>query len=179
MVVHFNRIGWTFSIGLNTHPNATRRTAFLAVILACPHRHEIHADESGITIRPKLGEKVLEQRRYYTQSIIDVISFLCKHEIAFRGNWDELSESETGLFNGFFEFTLTRDAKLRECERAMPPNITFKLSQIQNEIIELLSKSLTGQISTEVSIALFLTLMVDGTKDKMDVRLFLLLFDTY
>lgn len=128
-------------------------------------KSKIHADNTGKTVSTNLNEKVLEQRRYYTQSIIDVISFLCKHELAIRGNWDELSESETGLFNGFFEFTLTRDAKLRECERAMPPNITFKSPQIQNEIIEMLSIALTHQIVTEVNKAPFLTLMVD-TKDK-------------
>lgn len=126
----------------------------------------IHADRSGISINFQLSEKVLEQRRYYTQVVIDVICFLCKNELALRGNWYEITESETGLLNSLFDFTLTRDAKLRESEKAMPPNVTYKSPQIQNEIIGLLADSLCAQIVEEVNKAPFLTLMVDGTKDK-------------
>lgn len=126
----------------------------------------MHADRSGISINVQLSEKVLEQRRYYTQAVIDVICFLCKNELAMRGNWDQISESESGLFNSLFDFTLTRDAQLRESEKAMPPNVTFKSPQIQNEMIGLLANSLCTQIVEEVNKAPFLTLMVDGTKDK-------------
>lgn len=126
----------------------------------------MHADRSGISINIQLSEKVLEQRRYYTQAVIDVICFLCKNELALRGSWDQIAESETGLFNSLFDFTLTRDAKLRESEKAMPPNVTYKSPQIQNELIGLLADSLCAQIVEEVNKAPFLTLMVDGTKDK-------------
>lgn len=126
----------------------------------------IHADENSNTVHIQLNAKFVEKRRYYMEAVIDVVNFLCKNELALRGDWDKLNQHETGLFNGLFDFTLNRDAKLRECEKAMPPNVNYRSPQIQNEVIELWSTALTERIADEVNQAPFSTLMLDGTKDK-------------
>lgn len=37
---------------------------------------------------------ILEKRRYYVKSIIEVIIFLIENEVGFRGNWDEEQHKE-------------------------------------------------------------------------------------
>lgn len=60
-----------------------------------------------------LSSDVLAKRRYYIQSIVDVILFLSENELAFRGTWQPESKSEDGLFNKLFEFSMQKDEKLK------------------------------------------------------------------
>lgn len=70
------------------------------------------------------------------------------------------------MFNSLFDFIMKRDEHLRECQLAMPANATYKSPQIQNELIKLIADELQKVIATEINDSSYITLMVDGAKDK-------------
>lgn len=63
-------------------------------------------------------------------------------------------DEESELFNSLFEFTLKRDPELVDCQKYMPPNITYKSPIIQIEIIEILA-TLLRNVIVEVNIEQF------------------------
>lgn len=115
-----------------------------------------------------LSTSVLEKRRYYCKSIIEVIEFLAANRLALRGDWDKIEKEEGGLFNSLFEIFLMKDAKLVNCQKFMPPNVSYKSPRIQNELIDVIAKKLRQNIVNEVRNADvgFFTILFDGTKDK-------------
>lgn len=124
--------------------------------------------ESGTSVSELVNTSVLEKRRYYCKSIIEVIMFLVGNRLALRGDWDDEEKEEGGLFNSLFEFAMKKDTRLVECQTAMPPNITYKSPQIQNEFISILAHEVRANIVKEVKEADCdaYTILFDGTKDK-------------
>lgn len=127
---------------------------------------------SGTSVSDMLNASVLEKRRYYCKSILEVISFLVGHRLALRGDWDDEEKEEGGLFNGLFEFSMEKDLRLLECQKAMPPNVTYKSPNIQNEFIEILAHTVRENIVKEIVQADcgFFTILFDGTKDKNGIE---------
>lgn len=111
---------------------------------------------------------VLEKRRYYVKSIIEVIMFLVGNRLALRGDWDAEEQEEGGLFNSLFEFAMKKDPELVVSQKHMPPTTTYKSPQIQNELICILAQLLRASIVDEVknADAGVFTILLDGTKDK-------------
>ncbi len=102
------------------------------------------------------------------RSIIEVIIFLIKNELAFRGNWDEDDHKEDGLFRNLFEFKLKDNEYLRKCQDSMPRNATYMSPEIQNEIIAIITIIVLKTIVDDINSAdvPFFTLLSDGTKDR-------------
>lgn len=100
------------------------------------------------------------------EAVIDVIIFLVENELAFRGNWED--DMESGLFQHLFQFKLKDNDQLRACEHAMPRNATYLSPIIQNEIIDLLAKTVQQAVVQDINNAdvEFFTVLVDGTKDR-------------
>lgn len=115
-----------------------------------------------------INSSVLEKRRYYCESIIETIVFLVARRLPFRGDWNEEDKEEEGLFNDLFELLIKKDSRINECQKAMPPNITYRSPDIQNEFICILAHSLRASIVKEINGADcgFFTILFDGTKDK-------------
>jgi len=69
-----------------------------------------------------VNERQLEKNRYYITSIVEVIQFLCINELPLRGDGHSSIESldtdnqdePSGLFLRLFEYTLSKDVKLKE-----------------------------------------------------------------
>lgn len=107
--------------------------------------------DTNTNVSQLLSENILEKRRYYMGTIIDVISLLASKELAFRGNWGTDSEEEQGLFNTMFTFALARDSKMRSCQEIMPHNATYKSPQIQNELISVIAQCVRERIVQKVN----------------------------
>lgn len=99
---------------------------------------------------------------------MEVIEFLAGNRLALRGDWHEEERDEGGLFNSLFEMMLLKDPKLVESQKFMPPGITYKSPEIQNQIIDILAKELRQSIIDEIRKAdvNWFTILFDGTKDK-------------
>lgn len=124
--------------------------------------------QSGTSVSELLNTTVLEKRRYYCRTIVEVVMFLASNRLALRGEWDEEEKEEGGLFNSLFELLLKRDSQLIESQKHMPKNATYTSPLIQNEFISIVAHLLRSSIVDEVknADADCFTILFDGTKDK-------------
>lgn len=58
--------------------------------------------DKKIEISSLLNDTVLEKRQYYVKKIISTVFFLAQNELAFRGNWMDEENDESGTINIFF-----------------------------------------------------------------------------
>uniref|UniRef100_A0A1A8US94 DUF4371 domain-containing protein n=1 Tax=Nothobranchius furzeri TaxID=105023 RepID=A0A1A8US94_NOTFU len=103
--------------------------------------------------------------RYYVSSIIDIVAFLAIN-LPFRGDtdaWESAGQTGSGLFL-LFEFTLEKDPNLAKIIPAIPRNATYTSHEIQNVIIELMSRQVTEHMVEEIGNS-FYTVKMDGTRD--------------
>lgn len=128
-------------------------------------QHEL-SSTTGESVLNMLSKTVLEKRRHYFKSIVNVVLFLAKNELPFRGDWNEEERTEFGLFTNLFKYTLEKDEYLQRCQEAMPANGLYTSPQIQNEIIHTTAIHLRENIVSEMKQSSFWTLMADGTKDR-------------
>lgn len=77
---------------------------------ALRQQERLKRDESSKSISELQCSSILEKRRYYCKTIIEIIIFLASNRLALRGDWDEEVNTEGGLFNSLFEFVLSRSA---------------------------------------------------------------------
>lgn len=129
--------------------------------------HKTRLDQNT-EISTLVNDVTLEKNRYYVSSIFDVIRFIVRNELPFRGDYNKESHMEYGIFTELFEYTLLKDERLVECAKVIPKNATYKSPEIQNEMINLMALSVKEEIANEVNNAdvPFFTIMVDGTRDK-------------
>lgn len=128
------------STGFRDWKHATKHESSTAHVQAmCSWKELLNRDKNQSSIKELLTDTILEKRRYYMTSIIEVIVFLIANEVGFRGNWDEDQHKENGLFRNLFEFKLKDNECLRTCQHAMPRNATYTSPEIQNEIIGIIA----------------------------------------
>lgn len=117
-----------------------------------------------------LNGEVLALRRYYIQSILEVVFFLASNELAFRGNWDMDTKTEDGLFQSLFEFSLRKDEKLQKAMKLIPKNATYTSPDIQNDLIEAAVFCTQQAIVKKVNSSDYFTIFLDGTKDRSNAE---------
>lgn len=125
-------------------------------------------DEENTGVAELLSNSVLQKRKFYMKTVVEVIIFIIENELALRGNWDLDNHVEDGIFRSLFEFQLKQSEELRECQSVMPKNATYLSPDIQNELISILAKMTREEIVKDVNSAdvEFFTLYSDGTKDR-------------
>lgn len=117
-------------------------------------------------ISTQLSKNAIEKRQYYVKSLIRVVKFLASNELPFRGDWDNNTNSESGLFTNLLEYTLQTDEKLKTCLDVIPQNAMYTSPDVQNELIAIMAELVRKQIVEEVNSSDGFTLLVDGTKDR-------------
>jgi Domain of unknown function (DUF4371) len=115
-----------------------------------------------------LCDRQLERNRYYVKSVAGVIQFLAEKELALRDDWD--GETETGLFQSLFQYTLRKDTQLQAIVATIPINAKYTSPDIQNEIITIMADMVIQEIITEISSATSFTLKCDETRDSVGIE---------
>lgn len=122
--------------------------------------------KNAAEISTQLSSSVIEKRQYYVKSLIRVVKFLAANELPFRGDWDNNTNSESGLFTKLLEYTIQTDEKLKTCLDVIPQNAIYTSPDVQNELIAIIAELVRNQIVAEVNSSDGFTLLVDGTKDR-------------
>lgn len=113
-----------------------------------------------------LSSDVLSQRRYYMMAIVDAIIFLARNEIAFRGDWNTSDNKEGGIFNSAFELLNSRDQRLIEATKYLPPNVNYTSNTIQNEMIASVASCLRQCVVEKINKSVYFSIISDGFRDK-------------
>lgn len=66
-----------------------------------------------------LTQNGLALRRYYVESILNIITFLSSNGPTFRDNWDMDTNRENGFFQSMFEYTMKNCKSLYQLFRKM------------------------------------------------------------
>lgn len=74
----------------------------------------------------------------------------------------------------YLQLTMNENEKFKRCAEKIPRNALYTSPQIQNELIEAMTTCLPKKLVEELNEANFLTILVDGTKDKHFLLLFVL-----
>ena len=121
-----------------------------------------------------------EKKRWkaITERIVEVISFLAKQNLAYRGHRGEgisgLSEpgetvsENTGNFLATIRLLAKYDdilAKHLQRGKEKPKSVTYLSNRIQNEIINLLGETVKKNIISEIKDAKYFSIMLDSTPD--------------
>lgn len=124
--------------------------------------------ENSNEISEIVSSCVLEKRRFYMKTMIEILIFLITNEVSLRGHWDVQNHKEDGIFRNLFEFQLCHNEELKKCEAFMPRNATYLSPDIQNELIWIMAVIIRQKIVDDVLNAdtEYFTLLVDGTKDR-------------
>lgn len=75
-----------------------------------------------------------------------------------------------GLFADLLKYTMNENEKFRSCTNAMPRNCLYIAPIIQNDIIQAAATALRKSIVEEINEADYLTILIDGTKNKHGVE---------
>ncbi len=114
----------------------------------------------GISIH---NEKV-KKNREILKSLIDVVRFLGKQELAFRGNNEGESSSNRGNYVELLHLLASKDANLAS-HLASSTVFSGTSNRIQNDLIEVITDVLREDIKEELRVAPFVAVEVDETTD--------------
>jgi len=87
----------------------------------------------------------LEQLARNTSAIIDMVEFLVVNRLPLRGDNAGFASvlddnSSMGLFLSLFEYPMRKDPELTRITKTIPQNAGYISPQIQNKIIEIMSR---------------------------------------
>lgn len=109
------------------------------------------------------NEKV-KKNREILKSLIDVVCFLGKQELAFRGNNETESSSNRGNYIELLHLLASKDANLAS-HLASSTVFSGTSNRIQNDLIEAIADVLRDNMKEELSVAPFVAVEVDETTD--------------
>ena len=106
----------------------------------------------------------------WLEVIFHIVRYLCANGLPFRGD-EECLDFNEGLSGGLFLNTINTlvfqmQPELETIAKKMPRNAKYLSSDVQNEIIEILSSLVKEKHAARIRRAEFYTIMADGTTDK-------------
>lgn len=133
---------------------------------------------SGKTIDQENEALIRQAKKHWHDLIIrlvDIINFLAKHNLAFRGHRESFSSSEgldlknnSGNFMDIFKLIAKYDVTLSEHLRRINDKEIrdhYLSPEIQNELITLMSEEVIGVITKQIKSSKYYAFMLDCTKD--------------
>lgn len=110
---------WKNALGKNTGlMKHEKTTSHISAMLSWEERKTRSANKSEIN--EIISSSILQKRRFYMKTLIEIMIFLITNEAAMRGSWDIENHKEDGVFRNLFEFELSHNEELRKCAAFMP-----------------------------------------------------------
>ena len=106
--------------------------------------------ETGSSVSTLVNDRQLGRNRYYVTSVVKIIQFLASNNVALRGSWDKIHQEETGLFLRLLQYTIEKDAKLKEAYDTVPNKAKCTSWKIQNEIIDIMNNMVAASVVDDV-----------------------------
>ena len=120
------------------------------------HQRELELSRRQIEIR---------HNREILSCILDIIKYLAKQNIPFRGHDESSTSSNRGNFLELVHLQARYDDVLKQHLLTAPRNCTYLSGDIQNQLIQAMGDDLLSTIIEQVRDAKFFSLLVDETSD--------------
>ena len=125
--------------------------------------HEQLSEQARHDKSRKEAEK--SENREVVQIIFDCVLFLSKQGLSFRGHNESLSSGNRGNFLELINFVAKFCPQLQKWLASHPGNVTYMSSDIQDEIISIVSNKVRNAISGEIAEAGMFSLICDEVSD--------------
>jgi len=121
--------------------------------------------EHGKLFKLRFNENV-RLNRLCMEHIIDLVLFLAKQELAFRGHDESSNSINKGNFRELVELHFSRcSLEVKNHYKSLQNKFTGTSKIIQNEIISCISEYLTDHIKHEIKQSMFYSVQIDDTTD--------------
>jgi len=121
--------------------------------------------EHGKLFKLRYNENV-RLNRLCMEHIIDLVLFLAKQELAFRGHDESSNSINKGNFRELVELHFSRcSLEVKNHYKSLQNKFTGTSKIIQNEIISCISEYLTDHIKHEIKQSMFYSVQIDDTTD--------------
>ncbi|XP_050064957.1 zinc finger MYM-type protein 1-like [Aphis gossypii] len=121
--------------------------------------------EHGYLFKKKYNENV-RLNRLFMEHLIDIVLFLGRQELAFRGHNESSSSLNKGNFKELFDMHIIRCSLEIQNHYKAIKNIFSGLSNtIQNDLITCISDHIKNMVRTEIKECMFYSVQVDDTTD--------------
>lgn len=120
-------------------------------------------------IDSKLEEQWCKEENFWIQvlkCLLDVIFYLAKNNLAFRGASDNINDNNCGNFLSLVKLLAKHNSVLAlHVERLEKTKLSYLSPKIQNEFISIAGDSIRKSILKDISSRKFFTIMFDSTPD--------------
>lgn len=121
--------------------------------------------EHGYLFKKKYNENV-QLNRLFMEHLIDIVLFLGRQELAFRGHNESSSSLNKGNFKELFDMNIIRCSLEIQNHYKAIKNIFSGLSNtIHNDLITCVSDHINNMVKTEIKECMFYSVQVDDTTD--------------
>lgn len=121
--------------------------------------------EHGKLFKKQYNEKV-RLNRLFMEHIIDLVIFLGKQELAFRGHDESNSSLNKGNFKELFEMHISRcSLDIKNHYESIQNKFSGTSKTIQNDVITCISEYLITHIKQEINQCMFYSVQIDDTTD--------------
>ena len=154
---------------MNTHASQKYHKASMEMMSEFILRYE-EPTLAANNILDEKANKIIENNRKVVESLVRIVAFCGKQEIALRGHRDDKitwikDEEKTVVNEGNFielvRFRAETDQVLRKHLDNAPKNAKYTSKTIQNELIDVIGKAICNEIIEEVREARFYTVIAD------------------
>ena len=123
-----------------------------------------HSISEGAKLQAMKHNEIVKQNRFVIERLIDVVCFLGKQELAFRGHFEDESSDSKGNYLELLELLSRQEQFLRD---HLQCTSSFKgtSSTIQNELIESVTDVINERIKEELHSCEFVSVQADKTLD--------------
>lgn len=123
-----------------------------------------HSISEGAKLQAMKHNEIVKQNRFVIERLIDVVCFLGKQELAFRGHFEDESSDSKGNYLELLELLSRQEQFLRD---HLQCTSSFKgtSSTIQNELIESVTDVINERIKEELHSCEFVSVQADETLD--------------
>uniref|UniRef100_H3AP21 DUF4371 domain-containing protein n=1 Tax=Latimeria chalumnae TaxID=7897 RepID=H3AP21_LATCH len=118
-----------------------------------------------MSLKHKSGTQKRKQKKQVLERLINVTLTLSMCNLAFRGHRKVLGHANSGNFLSIVELLAKYNPVLKQLVSMPSGSIRYLSHTIQEELIEILSKRIEGNIVEEIKAAPFFSVIMDTTQD--------------
>jgi hypothetical protein len=158
---------------LNIHATSRHHQQCVEALRAFEKREAVGVQASlggQSRLHASVMEGVRAENRCQLGNVFDIVKFLGRLGLPFRGHDESVESLNRGCFLEIREFSMAGRPDFREWVNKRPKNATYMSPEVQNDMIDIVGKAVVATIVGEINGSGAYSIMVDETMDVSKVE---------